>query len=63
MGPFQMAKLPSFRPALTLATASLVSAGTLSLMDTMSIAPSFTPHQAPLLPVHLPSSASRVALM
>jgi hypothetical protein len=62
IGPFQITKLPSFRPALIFSTLSLVSAGTLSLIDTMSMAPSLTPHQVTAaLPV--PSSASLVALM
>ena len=62
IGPFQMAKEPSFRPALTVSTLALTSAGTLSEMETMSIAPSFTPHHA--LPVcQVPSRTSPVALM
>ena len=61
MGPFQMTKLPSFKPALTSSTLALVSAGTSSATDTRSIAPSFTPHQVCLPPVHLPSKAWRVA--
>ena len=63
IGPFQITKLPSFRPAFTVSTLAFSSAGTLSEIETMSIAPSLTPHQA-LPPVfHVPSSASRVALM
>ena len=61
IGPFQMEKLPSFRPALISSMRFLVSSGTSAAMETMSMAPSLTPHQ--VWPVaHLPSSASRVAL-
>ena len=63
IGPFQITKLPSFRPALTASTLALMSAGTLSEIETMSMAPSLTPHHWPLPPCHDPLSASPVALM
>ena len=63
IGPFQITKLPSFRPALTVSTLALISAGTLSEIETMSIAPSLTPHHEPPPPDHVPASASCVAFL
>src|SRR4029079_15904374 len=52
IGPFQITKLPSFRPDFTVSSLVLTSAGTLSEIATMSIATSLTPHHVSPAPLH-----------
>src|SRR3954463_7259562 len=62
IGPFQITKLPSFRPAFTSSSFFFASSGTCAGRDTKAMAPSLTPHQ--LWPVlHLLSSASCTAFL